>query len=256
MALRQSTGLRNALDGGKSIRKVFEDAILNIYSGPAPSLADAAPTGSVLAKITTASGAVTALARSTPSIWKVTIGDYTGGYTYGLDITVDSVKQTPLFTNTPTLGSVILVAGALAQLVNDCAPIICVPTGGDGVFYISGPAGLDFTVAKTSGVTGAVTVATQVQVASALNTLRFGPPALGVISKSGVWSGPVLITGVAGYFRLVTNLDGADLDSNYSDARLQGDISTSGAEVNLSNINLVAGATQTIDTFALTEPAV
>jgi hypothetical protein len=218
-------------------------------------LADAAPTGNVLAKITTGSGSVTALARSTPSIWKVTIGDYTGGYTYGLDITVDSVKQTPLFTNTPTLGSVILVAGALAQLVNDCAPIICVPDG-TGVFYIAGPAGLDFTVAKTSGVTGSVTVATQVQTASTLYTLRFGPPALGVISKTGVWSGPVLITGVAGYFRLVTNLDGADLDSNYSDSRIQGDISTSGAELNLSNINLVAGATQSIDTFALTCPAV
>ena len=36
---------------------------------------------------------------------------------------------------------------------------------------------------------------------------------------------------------------------------MQGNISTSGAELNLSNINIVLGATQTIDNFSLTEPA-
>jgi hypothetical protein len=58
MALKYSTGLRNFLVGEGSLRKVFEDAVLNLYSGAAPATADDAPLGVLLAKITKASGAV------------------------------------------------------------------------------------------------------------------------------------------------------------------------------------------------------
>ena len=57
MALKYSTGLRNFLVGEGSLRKAFEDAVLNIYSGAAPATADDAPLGVLLAKITKASGA-------------------------------------------------------------------------------------------------------------------------------------------------------------------------------------------------------
>ena len=50
MALSLSTGLRQFLTGEGSLRKAFEDGILNIYSGAAPANADAAPTGVLLAK--------------------------------------------------------------------------------------------------------------------------------------------------------------------------------------------------------------
>ena len=56
MALKYSTGLRNFLVGEGSLRKAFEDGVLNIYSGAAPANADEAPTGVLLAKITKASG--------------------------------------------------------------------------------------------------------------------------------------------------------------------------------------------------------
>ena len=56
--LKYSTGLRNFLEGEGSLRKAFEDAVLNIYSGAAPANAGDAPLGAFLAKITKASGAV------------------------------------------------------------------------------------------------------------------------------------------------------------------------------------------------------
>ena len=40
MALKYSTGLRNFLVGEGSLRKAFEDAVLNLYSGAAPANAD------------------------------------------------------------------------------------------------------------------------------------------------------------------------------------------------------------------------
>ena len=45
MAGKLSTGLRNFRANGGSLRKAFEDGILNIYSGVAPEQADDAPTG-------------------------------------------------------------------------------------------------------------------------------------------------------------------------------------------------------------------
>jgi hypothetical protein len=58
MALKCCTGLRNFLAGEGSLRKVFEDAVLNICSRAAPTNGDDAPLGVLLAKITKTSGVV------------------------------------------------------------------------------------------------------------------------------------------------------------------------------------------------------
>lgn len=58
MALKYCTALRNFLVGEGFLRKAFEEAVLNIYSRAAPSNADDAPLGVLLAKITKTSGAV------------------------------------------------------------------------------------------------------------------------------------------------------------------------------------------------------
>jgi hypothetical protein len=58
MGLKCSTWLRNFLAGEGSLRKVYEDTVLNIYSRTAPTNGDDAPLGVLLAKITKASGAV------------------------------------------------------------------------------------------------------------------------------------------------------------------------------------------------------
>jgi hypothetical protein len=76
----------------------------------------------------------------------------------------------------------------------------------------------------------------------------------GVLSKdANIWSGVASATATASYFRLVLAADDGLLST--SQVRMQGTIGTSGADLNMSNVSLASGATQTIDTFNLTMPA-
>jgi hypothetical protein len=256
MALKLSTGLRQFFVGEGCLRKAFEDGILNIYSGAAPADADVAATGVLLAKITKASGAVVASARSTPQIGLITIASHAPGETFIINVTVDGVGPTGYtFTNTPDAGAGAAdVAKKVAEMLNDIPQLSAIASGSDGNIYVASRlAGVGFTIANGGG-TGTISALTsEVVAAVALNTLRLGLPAAGVIAKTAdVWSGVALQNGTAGYFRLVTNLDDALLST--TQLRIQGNVSTSGAELNLTNINFAAGATQTIDTFQLTEP--
>lgn len=77
----------------------------------------------------------------------------------------------------------------------------------------------------------------------------------GVISKdANVWSAVATATGTASYFRLVVNTDTGVLST--TEIRLQGTIGTSGSDLNMSGVSIVSGATQTVDTFDLTMPAI
>jgi hypothetical protein len=254
MALKYSTGLRNFLLGEGSLRKAFEDGVLNIYSGAAPAAADDAPTGVLLAKITKASGALTAGARSTPKRYKINIATHGAGETVNLNLTIDGVGPVAhVYTNTPDAGTVDDVAKLVARMLNDIPQLRAIAEGGNGNLYVqSAIDGLDFTLAD-NGSTATITV-TQVEAASSVNSLRFGNPAAGALAKNAdVWSGVGLAAGVAGYFRLVTSQDGGLLST--TDVRIQGTISTSGADLNMSSLNIALGATQTIDQFQLTHPA-
>ncbi len=76
----------------------------------------------------------------------------------------------------------------------------------------------------------------------------------GVLSKdANVWSGVAAGTGTATYFRLVVNTDTGVLST--TEIRMQGTVGTTGADINMSSVSIVSGATQTIDTFDLTMPA-
>jgi hypothetical protein len=256
MALKLSTGLRQFLMGGGSLREAFEDAVLNIYSGTAPVDADAAATGVFLAKITKASGALAPGDRSTPQIGLITIGSHGVGETFIINVTVDGAGPTSYtFTVTAAEDTNAKVALKIARMLNDIPQLSAIASGTDGnIFVASRIAGLSFTIANGGG-TGTISALTSsVLAATTVNSLKLGLPAAGVIAKNAdVWSGVALATGTAGYFRLVTNQDDGTLSN--TQIRLQGNVSTSGAELNLSNINLTLGATQTIDTFQLTEPA-
>jgi hypothetical protein len=76
----------------------------------------------------------------------------------------------------------------------------------------------------------------------------------GVLSKAAdVWSGVAGATGTASYFRLVVNTDTGV--SSTTEIRLQGTVGTTGADINMSTVTITSGATQTIDTWDLTQPA-
>jgi hypothetical protein len=76
----------------------------------------------------------------------------------------------------------------------------------------------------------------------------------GVVTKTvaEVWSGVVGTGGVASYYRLVATGDTAALST--TEARVQGLVSTAGADLNMSSTTLVAAATQTIDYYSMALP--
>jgi len=256
MALKLSTGLRNFLTGENTFRKAFEDGVLNIYSGALPADADAAPTGTLLVKVTKSSGAVAANARSTPQIGLILIGTHGSGETFIINVTVDGVGPTAYtFTNTPDAGGVLEVAMKVAEMLNDIPQLCAVASGSDGNIYVASRiAGLAFTIADGGGTGTITTLTSEVLAATVVNTLKFGPPSAGVISKNtDTWSGVGLAVGTCTYFRLVTSSDLGT--ANSTDIRIQGTVGTSGADLNLSNLNITVGPTETIDTFAITLPA-
>ena len=78
MPLRLSTGLRNAMmsaTGGKSFAEAMQDGTLHIYTGAQPTTANDPETGTLLVRLTLASGAFT----SGVATNGLEFGDATGG---------------------------------------------------------------------------------------------------------------------------------------------------------------------------------
>lgn len=76
----------------------------------------------------------------------------------------------------------------------------------------------------------------------------------GVLAKdpNQVWQGTVDNDGEAAWYRLVA--DGDTGNASDTEPRLQGAVGLSGAELNLSDIQLTTGAVQTIDYFVVNFP--
>ena len=89
---------------------------------------------------------------------------------------------------------------------------------------------------------------------TAANGNNFDAIATGVLSKdANVWSGVGLADGTAGYWRMYDN--GEITGSSSSAKRCQGLCGTSGTEFVMSSTSIVTGATVTLDTFNITQPA-
>lgn len=255
MAERLSSGLRNFLLGRGSMRDFLESVSMKIYSGAAPALANDAVTGVLLVTITQAS-LTDQLEDQYGEIVTVTVTSHAAGETFGFNVTIgtETLVATRVYTNTPDVGGVELVAARLVKLFNEIGCKACA-SGINGIVYVMAPSRKSLTVALTAGMTGTVTVADAVLAAESTgDMLNFGPPSAGAMSKtSDVWSGVIATSGVAGYFRFVQVGDDGTLST--TQVRAQGGISTSGAELNLSNTSLVALATLTIDTYSISLPA-
>lgn len=117
------------------------------------------------------------------------------------------------------------------------------------IFIYSGapPANAD------SAVTGVLL--TTISVNSTGTGVNLGDAVDGAIPKepSEAWSGVNVATGTAGYFRWGTADDDGTLSTAF--ARLQGTCGLAGADLNMSSVNLVASATQTIDAATIAMPA-
>jgi len=263
MALRLSTALRNAILKGGSVKRSMSNCFLKVYNGSQPASADAAPTGTLLCTYSSSSGTPT---REVLAVGSLTLSGTSGSadtftiQPFGAGTTIDLLGGAVASDGT-VAGTATLVATA----INDNPLNIFVTastTGATGVITLTARPGtgtlLNTWVPAGTGTT--ISFGTPVTITggvAAVNGLRWGNAAAGVLSKKATqtWSGVAGATGTAGWFRIEAAVaDGGALDSTESVLRLDGAVSTSGAELNLSSTSIAISATQTIDSFTVTLP--
>lgn len=258
-----STGLRNQMLAGRGLREIFSDAVINVYTGTAPAEANDAPTGTLLLQFSKSGGAVSVGEASTPEIFLIDIdgSDHDTGDIIVLNWTIDGGTETVTYTYGTDwpfthVGGDDLGLG-LANAINKQCPslmAISVADGTDKVMVTTRKMGQALVLLNTTGTTGTLTSNASTNTAARSDALSFGKPSAGVISKEAAetWSDTVIASGTAGYFRLVASTDlGTD---NTTDPRIQGLVSTSGAEINASSAVLTIGSVITLDSFAITFP--
>lgn len=258
MAERISTGMRDAILAMK--REILDDCVMKIYTGTAPTDADDAKDGTLLVTVTKSSGTVDSNERSTPGRWSVTIPGTHAEGTYAVSITTaDSVTPVVCTYNTTDpeghADNNVIAKGLARKIREGCPQVFAIAEGANSKLYIQGRiGGLD--ISAVANGSGTVTIVTfdEIEVAARCDALYFAVPASGSMSKAtDTWSGLIGTGGVAGYFRIVRPDDDGLLSTTQK--RLQGTISTSGAELNMGNTSLTATETHTVTTYSLTEPA-
>jgi hypothetical protein len=265
MAIRRSTGLRNGFAGGFGLRELLRDGKLLVYSGSQPSSADDAPAGTLLVTYTLSGGAFTPPVRSAA---KFTIAGGSGS--------IDTVKVGGMTFN--LLSAAVPYNASTTQTATDVAAninarqnplnIVADTSGSDVRLYLPywlGALGDTLSLAVT-----ATTLTAQINGGSstafggpgapnagttAVNGLNFLFPAVaGALSKEAtIWQGTAVETGTAGWFRFVAG-GSSESGSSTTDIRFDGNVGTSGADLNLSSTAITSGAVQSISGFTLTIP--
>jgi hypothetical protein len=254
VTLRLSTAIRNYALSGGSIKEALTGGKILIYSGAQPTTADAAPTGTLLATITAAGGTHTPEVQATGTMTlSGSAGSVDGVTVGGVAILDASVPFNSTLTQT---------AADVAAAINSSQSVPEYTASSSGaVVTIKANRGAGAT-ANTLAVAGSLTTLTATYAAlsggvTAVNGLKFGFAAAGVLAKSATqaWSGIAGVTGTAGWFRFVGAVaDSGVLDSAETEFRMDGAISTSGAQLNMSSTAVTAAATQTIASFPITLP--
>jgi len=256
MALRLSKGLRNFLNEGGSLKQAFAGGIIELYTGAQPATADDAISGSLLVTYTDASGA------HTPGVQSVGSVELTGGGSGSVDtLTVNSIEI--MGSSTPFNTTLAQTAQDIVNKINDNERnmLFTASLSGNTVVITAKP-GLGALPNGWAVVSATTTITkTDTNMAGGVysaNGLKFGDSANGaLVKKTGQsWSGVATGTGTAGWFRMKGAVsDAGALDSSEVYHRLDGNVGTSGANLNLSSTSIVTSATQTLSTFTLTEPA-
>lgn len=257
MTLRFSPALQNFIAEDGSWKDFFDGGVIEIYSGAQPATPNLAVTGTLLATVKLNDGAVTS---EVQSVGSVTLNTGAAGSVDTL--TVNSIEimgsSTPYNTSlTQTAADVALKCNRnpknkLYKVTSAGAVITITATFGQGTL----PNG--WVVASTV-TTITKTDANMAGGVNQVNGLKMDyNAAAGVFTKDSTqtWSGTAVATGTAGYFRFKASIaDAGALDSAALYLRMDGAISTSGAEMNMSSTTVTSGALQTVSTFQVTVPA-
>lgn len=106
-----------------------------------------------------------------------------------------------------------------------------------------------------AAIGGGNTLLSTISVGGVGTGLTFETPAVdGILSKNAAetWQGTNAASGTATFYRHVTATDTGTLST--TESRLQGAVALAGADMNLSSVNLVAAAVQSIDYYVVALP--
>jgi hypothetical protein len=256
MALRLSTAMQNFVNSLGCYNDALWMGELRVRTGSQPASADAAETGTLLCTITDNAAARTA---EVLAFGNVTL---TGGAAGSVDtVTVDGIEiMGAAVAFTSTLND---TATAVAAQINrwKSAPNYTASASGAIVTIKAlpgtGASANGFVVSGTfTTITG--TYGNLASGVTATNGLKFDFSAAGVaaIYTGQTWAGDNVAGGVAGWFRYCGSVaDAGALDSTATFLRVDGAISTAGAEMNLNNTTFANLARTTLNTALATVPA-
>lgn len=260
MALRISPALQNFIAEKGSWKTALDNGAIEIYSGTQPATADLAVTGTLLVTLTSSGGAKT--------------NEVCSQGTLTLDSGASGSVDTLTVNSIEIMGSATAFNASLTQTAADIA-LKCNRNPKNHLFHVTS-SGAVITITALPGMgtlpNGWVVAATYTTIAgTAVNmgttTAGVAPvngllmdynAAAGVITKdtTQTWSGTAVATGTAGYFRYKSSVaDAGALDSSAVFLRIDGNIATSGANMNMSSTSITSGAVQTLSTFSFTVPA-
>ncbi len=239
MALRLSTGLRNALLDEKATAN-------NLITGTTISFEDGTGTDSRDRIVDSGNGLAFFVKRGKVTVSGSTSND--GSYEV-LAVAAGYLEVAAGSLSDEDAGDQVILAGAtggsFSDLFQNC--VIDVYSGSQPSNADSAETGTKLvTITLSSGAFSG---------GSATNGLNFGEVASGILSKEAgeVWSGIGLADGTAGWFRAYDN--SYTTGASTSAIRFDGSVATSGSQFNMVSTQINIDATNTVTSVALTLPA-
>jgi len=263
MTLRFSPAIRNFIAARGAWKTAFDNGHIVIYTGTQPATADLAPTGTLLATLTSNAGAKT--------------NEVSSKGTLTLDSGASGSVDTFTVNSIEIMGSSTPFNTSLTQTAADVA-LKCDRNPKNHLFHVTS-SGAVITITALPGLgtlpNGWVVAATYTVIAGTTANMGSGGAAVagvnavngllidynaaaGLITKdiTQTWSGVAGNNGTAGWFRYKGSVVDADAqDSSEVFLRMDGSIATAGADMNMSSTTVTSGALQTLSTFSFTIPA-
>ena len=253
----QSMGLRDFLNQFGSLRLALLNGTLDFYEGSMPTI-DSSLTGDLIVRLTNGGGAITREVRSAGS---VTLSGTESGSIDTLTVNSVSIINAAVPFNT----SLAQTATDLCNAINRCvsSPRYQALVSGTKVTITAMPGtgttpnGYVVACGATTVTATPVNMGTEVAGVAAVNGLKLGNNAIGVISKlsTDTWSGTVLLAGTVGYAVFTGSVaDAGGASTTAIRLYLTVGLSGSGADIEMATTTLVAGTQHTQSTLNLTMP--
>ena len=250
MSVKLSTGCVQLLAEDKTLKEIFHDGVIRIYSGYQPSTADDAVNGTLLVEITKDGNTFAAGTKSARQSDKVTIGSSADNDVFTVVIN-EGLSNEESYSYTASSDTTSSIASALAALIDESRTVEAVASGAD-IIIRARFGGVSYTLG-TTGSTGTISTANLVANSRA-NGIQWGSATGGVLYKeTGDWKGTVGTAGTAAYFRICGN----DPDSGGSDTtlpRIDGTVGTVSGDLILRTVDLAVNDVIIIGQAAITIP--